>query len=183
MISAFFINRPVLANVLAIVMVLLGAVSIFKLPVAQYPEIAPPTVVITASYPGAGAEVTEATVAQVIEDKVIGVDNDFHAVLTVTESDATIPNLPPGTTTEPGTDSAHPNLTYVRELWHAVQTQEISGKDALLLALAQRPLTAQAPALAGPPAPNTPLVPAAPAPGDAPAPVPGDAPLVPLPPA
>ncbi|MCB9438694.1 MAG: transglycosylase family protein [Mycolicibacterium sp.] len=53
-------------------------------------------------------------------------------------------NLPPGTTTEPGTDSAHPNLTYVRELWHAVQTQEISGND-MLLALSQRSLAGPAP--------------------------------------
>ena len=50
----------------------------------------------------------------------------------------------PGTTTEPGTDSAHPNLTYVRELWHAVQTQEISGND-MLLALSQRSLAGPAP--------------------------------------
>ena len=47
MISAFFINRPVLANVLAIMMVLLGAVSVFRLPVAQYPNIVPPTVSVT----------------------------------------------------------------------------------------------------------------------------------------
>ncbi len=65
-------------------------------------------------------------------------------------------NLPPGTTTEPGTDSAHPNLTYVRELWHAVQTQEISGND-MLLALSQRSLAGPAPVGNGPVDPNTPV--------------------------
>ncbi|OQA09819.1 MAG: Resuscitation-promoting factor RpfA precursor [Firmicutes bacterium ADurb.Bin373] len=84
-------------------------------------------------------------------------------------------NLPPGTTGEQTGPQDSPYRSYAQELWQAVQTQEISGKDALLLAIAQRPLTAQAPAPVGPPAPNTPLVPVAPAPGDAP--------LVPLPPA
>jgi len=65
-------------------------------------------------------------------------------------------NLPPGTTTEPGTDSAHPNLTYVRELWHAVQTQEISGND-MLLALSQRSLAGPAPVGNGPVDPNAPV--------------------------
>ena len=52
MISKFFIERPVLANVLAIVMVLIGGVSVFRLPVAQYPNIVPPTVQVTTTYPG-----------------------------------------------------------------------------------------------------------------------------------
>jgi len=57
MISAFFINRPVLANVLAIVIVLIGAVALAILPVAQYPNIVPPTVQVTTTYPGASAKV------------------------------------------------------------------------------------------------------------------------------
>ena len=52
MISKFFIDRPVLANVLAIVIVLIGAVALFSLPVAQYPNIVPPTVSVTTRYPG-----------------------------------------------------------------------------------------------------------------------------------
>ena len=67
-------------------------------------------------------------------------------------------------------------MTYLRELWHAVHSQEISGNDALL-ALAQRPLTSEPAPEAGPVDPNTPLAPVADAPVDAPAP------LVPLPPA
>ena len=53
MISRFFIDRPVLANVLAIVMVVVGAVALFALPVAQYPNVVPPTVSVTTRYPGA----------------------------------------------------------------------------------------------------------------------------------
>ncbi|CAJ1579912.1 transglycosylase family protein [[Mycobacterium] wendilense] len=79
-------------------------------------------------------------------------------------------NLPPGASNVPLTPNNQPNLTYLRELWHAVQTQEISGND-MLLALAQRPLNSQPPAQA-PLTPNTPVGPAAPAPAPAPAPVP-----------
>ena len=53
MISKYFIERPVLANVLAILMIVIGAVSLLSLPVAQYPDVTPPTVHVTASYPGA----------------------------------------------------------------------------------------------------------------------------------
>ena len=84
-------------------------------------------------------------------------------------------NLPPGTTEVPADPVSRPNLTYLKELWHAVQTQDISGNDALL-ALAQRPLTSQAPPSMGAPDPNTPLVPGDPAAAPAP-----DAPLVPAP--
>ena len=55
MISRFFIDRPVLANVLAIVIVLLGAIALYALPVSQYPNVVPPTVQVTTRYPGASA--------------------------------------------------------------------------------------------------------------------------------
>ena len=72
MISRFFIDRPVLANVLAIVMVLLGIVAIASLPVAQYPNVVPPTVQVATRYPGAGAETVMKTIAQPIEAQEIG---------------------------------------------------------------------------------------------------------------
>ena len=55
MISKFFIERPVLANVIAILMIVIGAVALFGLPVAQYPDVVPPTVQVTTRYPGASA--------------------------------------------------------------------------------------------------------------------------------
>jgi len=61
--AQFFIERPVLANVLALVIVLLGGVALFNLPVAQYPPITPPTIQVTASYPGASAKTMVETVA------------------------------------------------------------------------------------------------------------------------
>ena len=57
MISEFFIDRPIFANVIAIVTVILGLVCLFILPVAQYPEIVPPTIQVTTMYPGASAEI------------------------------------------------------------------------------------------------------------------------------
>ncbi|EHR73343.1 hydrophobe/amphiphile efflux-1 (HAE1) family transporter [Burkholderiales bacterium JOSHI_001] len=73
--SRFFIERPVFATVLALILVIAGLVSAVTLPVAQYPEIAPPTVTITAAYPGASAETLARTVAAPIEEQLSGVEN------------------------------------------------------------------------------------------------------------
>jgi hydrophobic/amphiphilic exporter-1 (mainly G- bacteria), HAE1 family len=75
MISDFFIARPVLANVLAILMVIIGAVAVFALPVAQYPDVVPPTVQVTTRYPGASARTVIDTVALPIEQQVNGVQD------------------------------------------------------------------------------------------------------------
>ncbi|MDR3533201.1 MAG: efflux RND transporter permease subunit [Rhodopila sp.] len=76
--SKFFIEHPVLANVLAIVLVLLGAVALFRLPVSEYPNVVPPTVSVTASYPGASAQTVIDTVALPIELQVNGVDRMLY---------------------------------------------------------------------------------------------------------
>jgi hydrophobic/amphiphilic exporter-1 (mainly G- bacteria), HAE1 family len=78
MISKFFIERPVLANVIAVLMVLIGGVALYGLPVAQYPNIVPPTVQVTTTYPGAGARVLMDTVALPIEQQVNGVENMIY---------------------------------------------------------------------------------------------------------
>jgi multidrug efflux pump len=73
--AGFFINRPILAWVIAIVIMMVGAASIRTLPVEQYPSVAPVSVQITATYPGASAETVATTVTQVIEQKLSGIDN------------------------------------------------------------------------------------------------------------
>ncbi len=73
--TRFFITRPIFASVLSIIIVLSGLAAAFKLPIAQYPQIAPPTVTITAVYPGASADTLSKTVAAPIEEQLSGVDN------------------------------------------------------------------------------------------------------------
>ncbi len=78
MISHFFIDRPIFASVLSIVIVLAGVVAVIGLPVAQYPEVTPPTVQVTAVYPGANAQTVVDTVAAPIEAQVSGVENMIY---------------------------------------------------------------------------------------------------------
>jgi hydrophobe/amphiphile efflux-1 (HAE1) family protein len=74
-VSEFFIQRPIFAWVLAIVVMLVGGLSIFRLPIAQYPSIAPPAISITVNYPGASTETVQSTVVQVIEQQLSGIDH------------------------------------------------------------------------------------------------------------
>jgi hydrophobic/amphiphilic exporter-1 (mainly G- bacteria), HAE1 family len=78
MISKFFIERPVLSNVIAILMILIGGVALFELAVAQYPDVVPPTVSVTTRYPGASAKTVIDTVALPIEQQVNGVEDMIY---------------------------------------------------------------------------------------------------------
>ena len=77
-ISHFFIDRPIFATVLSIVVVVVGAVALVTLPISQYPEITPPTVQVSASYSGADAQTVAETVGAPIEQQVNGVENMLY---------------------------------------------------------------------------------------------------------
>src|SRR5215472_1860520 len=78
MIARFFVDRPVFATVISVVIVLAGLVAVFTLPIAQYPEVTPPTVLVTATYPGANAPTVRDTVAAPIEEQVSGVEGMMY---------------------------------------------------------------------------------------------------------
>src|ERR1700679_3219420 len=84
MLSRFFIDRPIFAWVIAIVLMMWGGLAIMTLPISQYPPIAPPAVAITVNYPGASAETVQSTVVQVIEQQLSGLD---HLLYFGSESD------------------------------------------------------------------------------------------------
>src|SRR5476651_1601308 len=83
--SKFFIDRPIFAWVIALILMMAGVLAIRSLPIAQYPSIAPPAVSITVIYPGASAETVQSTVVQVIEQQLSGID---HLLYFSSESDS-----------------------------------------------------------------------------------------------
>src|SRR4051794_9642582 len=102
----FFVDRPIFASVLSILLVLVGYVSYTRLPVAQYPEIAPPTIVVRASYPGANAETVAATVANPVESEINGVE-DMLYMSSYSTSDG---NMQLTITFKPGTNLDQANV-------------------------------------------------------------------------
>ena len=103
----FFINRPIFAWVIAIMIMLAGLLAIKTLPVSQYPAIAPPQIAINATYPGASAQTVQDTVTQVIEQKLNGIDNLIYMASTSDSSGAVSITL----TFKAGTD---PNIAQVQ---------------------------------------------------------------------
>ncbi|HTD05419.1 efflux RND transporter permease subunit, partial [Undibacterium sp.] len=77
-ISKFFIDRPIFAGVLSVVILLAGALSMFQLPISEYPEVVPPSVVVRAQYPGANPKVIAETVASPLEESINGVENMLY---------------------------------------------------------------------------------------------------------
>ncbi|MEN6440099.1 MAG: efflux RND transporter permease subunit [Syntrophobacter sp.] len=124
MLSNFFLDRPVFAWVIAIIMMLAGGLAIHTLPIAQYPPIAPPSIAIDAYYPGASAETVENSVIQIIEQKMIGFDRLLYMSATSDSSGSGRIEL----TFAPGTD---PDLA-----WAQVQNK-------LQLAMASLPSVVQ----------------------------------------
>ena len=98
--ARFFIDRPIFAWVLAIIVMLVGTLSIFKLPISQYPAIAPPAVTIQTSYPGASAQTVQDTVTQVIEQRMKGIDG-LRDIKSVSDSTGAVEIT---LTFEPGTN-------------------------------------------------------------------------------
>ncbi len=109
--SKFFIDRPVFAWVIAIAMMLGGGLAIYNLPIAQYPPIAPPSISIRASYPGASAETVEDSIVQMIEQKMTGLDRMLYMYSTADSAGSAAIEL----TFSPGTD---PDLA-----WSKVQNK------------------------------------------------------------
>ena len=100
MLSKFFLDRPVFAWVIAIIMMLAGVLAIYNLPISQYPPIAPPSIAIDSFYPGASAKTVEDSVTQIIEQKMTGFDNMLYMSATSSSSGASRIEL----TFKPGTD-------------------------------------------------------------------------------
>ena len=107
MLSKYFLDRPVFAWVIAIVIMLLGGLAIYNLPVAQYPPIAPPAIAISASYPGASAQTVENSVTQIIEQKMTGFEDMLYLSGTSDASGSSRLEL----TFKPGTD---PDLAWAK---------------------------------------------------------------------
>src|ERR1700759_893796 len=102
--AKFFIGRPIVAMVIAILMVIMGVIAMLRLPTAQFPNIAPPEIQVKATYPGADAETVEQSVATPIEQQMSGVDNMNYMFSTNANNGATTLTVNFDVKTDPSTD-------------------------------------------------------------------------------
>src|SRR5512134_1982424 len=123
MLSNFFLDRPVFAWVIAIIMMLAGGLAIYNLPISQYPPIAPPSIAIDAYYPGASAQTVEGSLVQIIEQKMTGFDKLLYMSATSDASGAGRIEL----TFAPGTD---PDLAWA-EVQNKLQLAMASLPDVV----------------------------------------------------
>ncbi|HXJ80419.1 MAG TPA: multidrug efflux RND transporter permease subunit [Candidatus Methylomirabilis sp.] len=113
--ARFFINRPVVAMVISILMVIIGAIAMVQLPIAQYPNIAPPEILLTATYPGADALTLEQSVATPIEQQMSGVDNMIYMYSTSQTAGGQMQlRVDFDITTDPSYDQVLTNLRYTQ---------------------------------------------------------------------
>ena len=124
----FFIDRPIFAWVIAIIMMLAGALSIMNLPIEQYPDIAPPSVSVRASYTGADAKTVENTVTQIIEQNLTGLDNLMY----MSSDSNSMGGVTVTLTFEPGTD---PDVAQVQVLNKVEPDCQRSYKQMVFLLL------------------------------------------------
>ena len=124
--ARFFIERPIFAWVIAIVVALIGAISVFTLPVSQYPQIAPPSVTISATFPGASAQTVEDTVTQIIEQQMQGLDGLRYM-----------------SSTSDGSGSAAVTLTFEQGIDPDIAQVQVQNKLQNALALLPQPVQQQ----------------------------------------
>src|SRR5213594_801101 len=138
--ARFFIDRPIVAMVISILMVIIGLVAMAQLPIAQYPNIAPPEMLLTANYPGADAVTLEQSVATPIEQQMSGVDNMLYMYST-SQTSGTEMNLRVSfdITTDPNIDQVLVNMRYSQassQLPQDVVNQGVTVKKSVLSPLA-----------------------------------------------
>src|SRR5476651_1733823 len=124
MFSGYFIDRPIFASVLSIIIALTGALALYNVPIAQYPEITPPSVQVAISYPGASAQVVADTVAAPIEQQVNGVEGMLYM------------------SSQSGNDGSY-NLTVTFNLGTDLNTALVMVQNRVQLAMPQLPDTVQ----------------------------------------
>ncbi len=126
MLSKFFIERPIFANVLAIIVMAFGIFSVMNLPVERYPDIAPPKITVSANYSGADAQTVEQSVTQILEQQIQGIDHLLYLVHQVIHRD--VAELPLVLIMEPTQTLLRSKSKTVLAVSYAVYPMKFSAK-------------------------------------------------------